>query len=166
MTFEILLKKPEIDYDISMTARLIMLREIAGGATPEQGFNVANTQDEAGEVNLVNRYIEDAVNKLIEALGRYLPEITPNDNDLAGTEVESFRFPFTVPDNFNRVYIGSLRSAMHRFIVNRVLFDWFLKTKPNEAAGFEVVSNEALTDILSCMNRRTGFTRIKPYPPF
>lgn len=165
MDFEITLKKPELDYDIGMVTHVIMNREIGRGATQEQGFNMSNTQDESGEVHLIDRYIENAVNELIAELGRYLPEMTGSDNDLEGAKVGDFQFLFTVPDKFNRSYIGPLRSAMHEFVVNRVLFDWFIKTKPNEAPNYKMIYEDSLSKARSHINRRTGFTRIKPYPP-
>ena len=59
MTITITLKKPEIDYDIAMTTHVVMNRELAAGATQEQGFNYANTQDESGgEVHLITRFRE------------------------------------------------------------------------------------------------------------
>lgn len=64
MTITITLKKPEIDYDIAMTTHVVMNRELAAGATQEQGFNYANTQDETGEVNLLTRYVEKAIAEL------------------------------------------------------------------------------------------------------
>lgn len=167
MEFEITLFKTEIDYDVAMVTHVIMNREVGNGSTPEQGFNIANTQDESGEVNLIDRSEENAINELVAALGRYLPDaVFESSNDLAFTKVGSFKFLFSAPAAFNTVYVRPLRSAMHEFVVNRVLFDWFIKTKPDEAANYRLLYEESLEKAQGYMNRRTGLVRTKPYPPF
>lgn len=163
MIITITLKKPEIDYDIAMTTHVVMNRSIADGATQEQGFNYANTQDETGEVNLITRYSEKAISELAGAMGRYLQDYTiESTNDLR--DFDAVMFYLNMPDTFNASLMNPLRSAMHDYVVNRTIFDWYMKTKPDEALIYEKLYNESYDRVKSLLNRRTGFVKIKPWP--
>lgn len=164
MKISILLKKSEIDYDIGMSTHVVGNREVAAGASHEQMFNYSNTGDESGEVNLIARFEENAANELYAALGKYL--ISKKDsstNDLP----EAFRdysFELDMPETFNQNYTDPIRSASHEFIVNRTLFDWYMRTKPDEAKFYKELYEESLSKLRGYLNRRTGVARIKPYP--
>lgn len=165
MTVTVTLNRSELDYDVGMLTHVIMNRELAAGATLEQGWNYANTSDHSGEVHLISRFEENAINELVAAFARYLPDsITASDNNLSIAEVESFEFPFIVPDNFMLSYVRPLRSAMHEFVVNRTLFDWFIRTKPDEAGLYKELYEDALSKAKGYLNKRTGFIKIKPFP--
>ncbi len=163
MTITILLKKSEIDYDIAMSTHVVMNRELAAGATEEQGFNYANTQDETGEENLITRWVEKAVSELAGGMARYLEDYTfESTNDLvAFSEVV---FKLDMPDNFDKTLTHPLRNAMHDYVVNRTIYDWFMKAKPDEAQVYEKLFTDAYDKVKSLLNRRRGFVKIKPFP--
>ena len=163
MLITITLKKPEIDYDIAMTTHVVMNRELASGATPEQGFNYANTQDETGEVNLITRYVEKAISELAGAMTRYLDDYAiESTNDL--NDFDAAMFYLNMPNTFDASLANPLRSAMHDYVVNRTIFDWYMKTKPDESPIYEKLYNESYERVKSLLNRRTGFVKIKPWP--
>lgn len=163
MTITITLKKPEIDYDIAMTTHVVMNRELAAGATQEQGFNYANTQDETGEVNLLTRYVEKAIAELAGGMARYLEDYDyESTNDL--NAFDSAIFYLVMPENYDATLTNPLRSAMHDYVVYRALYDWFMKAKPEEASLYEVMYLEAYGRVKSLLNRRSGLLKIKPWP--
>ena len=163
MAITITLKKSEIDYDVAMTTHVVMNRELAAGATQEQGFNYANTQDETGEVNLITRYVEKAISELAGLMTAYLEDYAyESTNDL--NSFDAALFHLDMPDNFDMTLTAPLRAAMHDYVVNRTIYDWFLRAKPNEAAIYERLYDEAYSRVKSLLNRRTGFARIKPWP--
>lgn len=165
MIVTVTLKRSELDYDVGMIAHVIMNRELARGATQEQGWNYANTDDGSGEVHLISRFEENAINELISSFSKYLPDsITSSDNDLSVADVPSFDFPFNVPDNFMLSYVRPLRSAMHEYVVNKTLYDWFMRVKPDEAVLYKELYEEAMDKAKGYINKRTGFFTIKPYP--
>lgn len=165
MTVTITLYRSEIDYDIGMITHVVANRALAAGATFEQAYNYSNTDDFNGEANLVMRFEESAINELIAALGRYLPEtIISSNNSLSIAEVESFDFPFVLPDTFNLSFVRPLRSAMHDYVVNRTLFEWFKNSKPDEAVNYRDLYEDALGKTVVYLNKRTKPVRIKPYP--
>lgn len=163
MAITITLKKPEIDYDIAMSTHIVMNRELAAGASQEQGFNYANTQDETGEVNMITRYVEKAISELAGGMSSYLEDYTfESTNDL--TAFDAAIFHLNMPANFDKTLTSPLRAAMHDYVVNRAIYDWFMKAKPDEAALYERLYDEAYSRVKSLLNRRTGITRIKPWP--
>lgn len=178
----------EIDYDVAMITHVISNRMKGHGWSEEQGFNISNTQDHSGEVHLIARFEENAINELTGALSRYITEkpeysYTVNDsvsfkgsqepqekrfafgdNDLERAQRECYKFNIDLPLSFNLNYAQPLRSAMHEYVVNRILYDWFLRTKPDEAIIYKGIFEEALERVKSIINKRTGIARLKPYP--
>ena len=165
MTITILLKKSEIDYDIAMSTHVIMNRELAAGATEEQGFNYANTQDETGEVNLITRWVEKAISELAGGMARYLEDYTfESTNDLvAFSEVV---FILNMPENFDKTLTHPLRSAMHDYVVNRTTYDWFMKAKPDEAQVYEKLFTDAYDKVKSLLNPQERFCEDKAIPGY
>lgn len=163
MAITITLKKAEIDYDIAMSTHIVMNREVSAGATQEQGFNYANTQDESGEVNLITRYVEKAISELAGGMSVYLEDYDyESTNDLNAFDAAIFHLD--MPANFDKTLTAPLRAAMHDYVVNRTVYDWFMRSKPDEAAIYERLYDEAYKQVKSLLNRRTGITRIKPWP--
>lgn len=160
------LLKSEIDYDVGMITHVISNRQMGHGWTPEQGFNIANTQDKTGEVNLIARFEELAINELKGALGRYMsdPGEDKSDNNLENAEVELYIFELDVPPTFKNSYTHALRSAMHEYVVNRTLYLWFMRVKPDEAILYKELYEDALSAVKSAINKRTGIAKLKPYP--
>lgn len=160
------LLKSEIDYDVGMITHVISNRQMGHGWTPEQGFNIANTQDKTGEINLIARFEELAVNELRGALSRYISETEgeESNNKLENAEVEFYIFELDVPNTFKASYIHSLRSAMHEYVVNRTLYLWFMRVKPDEAILYKELYEDALSAVKSAINKRTGIAKLKPYP--
>jgi len=162
MLIKITLNKAEIDYDIAMATHVVMNRELAAGATQEQGFNYANTQDESGEVNLLTRYVEKAISELAGLMSRYMIDYDyQTTNDLVG--FDSAIFNLEMPETYTLKLIDPLRSAMHDYVVNRATYDWYMKAKPDEAMIYEKLYIEAQERVRSLLNRRT-FVKIKPWP--
>lgn len=165
MEVRIILKKTELDYDIGMITHVIGNREIAAGSSHEQAYNYSNTDDGTGEVNLIARFEENAINELRAAFGRHLKEeANLSDNDLLEA-FGGFEFELDMPENFNTVYTKPIRSKAHEFVVNRTLYDWFMEAKPDEAKKYMARFEDAIEDMKSYLNKRTGRSRIKPYPP-
>lgn len=163
MLIIITLEKSEIDYDVAMTTHVVTNRELAAGASLEQGWNYSNTQDESGEVNIITRYEENAIVELTALLSRYLKDKEyESTNDLP--VFTDAVFYLEMPDNYDMALTAPLRSAMHDFVVNRVIYDWYLKAKPDEAVIYEKQYNDAYDRVKSLLNKRVGLSKIKPWP--
>lgn len=165
MQIEIDLHSRHIYYDVGMITHVVMNREIASGATQEQAFNYANTDDYSGEVHLIARFKENAIYELVAAMGKYTEEYElDSENTFEKADEETHTFIINVPDNFRKSYVDPLRAKLHEYIVNRILYDWFMSAKPDEARIYEEKYNSALDKAKSYLNRRTGISRLKPYP--
>ncbi len=164
MRITVTLLQGELDYDIGMITHVIMNRETAAGATVEQGFNYANTSDYSGEVNLITRFEENAVNELRAAFGKYLVDTVEESDDNLEAAFGDHVFELEMPDRFNASYTKPIRSASHDFVVNRTLYDWFSRVKPNEASIYQNLYEQAMERLKGYLNRRTGMAKIKPWP--
>lgn len=158
------LYKRELDYDIGMITHVVSNREIASGASNEQGWNYSNTADESGEVNLIARFEENAIHELKAVMARYLVDDSETSDNILDSAFQDITFSLNLPTNFNKNFTKPLRSASHDFVVNRTLYDWFLKTKPDEATIYRQSYESARDKIIGYINRRTGFATIKSWP--
>lgn len=161
---EITLYERELDYDIGMITHVISNRETAAGATKEQGWNYSNTQDHIGEINLIARFKEVAVLELKAAFSKYLHEEELVSDDNLEQAYSDYTFVLDMPGEYNANFTKPLRSACHQFVVNRVLYDWFMRVKPDEAVLYRQLYEDAMKNVKSYMNKRGGRSRIKPYP--
>lgn len=165
MRVEIMLHSKQIYYDVGMITHVVMNREIASGATHEQAFNYANTDDYSGEVHLTARFKENAIFELVAAMGKYINEDQlESENTFEKADAETHTFILDVPEKFRLSYVDPLRTKMHEYVVNRILYDWFMSAKPDEARIYEEKYNSALDKAKSYLNKRTGMSRLKPYP--
>ena len=164
LEINILLKKSEIDYDIGMITHVVGNREIGHGATQEQGWNLANTNDHTGEVYLIARWIENAVNEVKEVFRRYLIDWQVCACNILDYVVGDYVFRLCMPRNFDMNLTKPLRAAAHEFVVNRTLYDWFMRTKPDEAHLYKAIYENALERLRSMINRRMGGVRTRPFP--
>ena len=164
MDITISLLKPEIQYDINSIVHLIGNRETAAGGSPEQAANYGSTDGE-NEKNIIDRFMEKASTDLTVGIASYISsDAQISDNDLINAQVYSFDYFIDVPETFNRAYLAPLRASMHEYIVNRTLFNWFLKTKPDEAAIYGQLSSDTLEEIKTYLHKRTKMLKIRPYP--
>lgn len=165
MQIEIDLHSRHIYYDVGMITHVVMNREIASGATQEQAFNYANTDDYSGEVHLIARFKENAIYELVAAMGKYIEEYElDSENTFEKADEETHTFVINVPDNFRKSYVDPLRAKLHEYVVNRILYLWFMRVKPDEAILYKELYEDALSAVKSAINKRTKIAKLKPYP--
>ena len=74
-------------------------------------------------------------------------------------EVNNITLKLDVPSNFNLGIRDSLASAIHDYIINKALMDWYMITNKDDAKDYADLSAIALQNIHNAFNRRERPTR-------
>jgi len=157
----ITLYKSELIYEIQNKTFLT-------GKSRETGSNfeqVANMQasDEDEHQNQILRSIGNAYDSLRAKLSSFLSgdEVTANNIQIDTNEI-SIVAVLTMPDNFNFGVSEAVKGALHRYIVNTSLFDWYVIAKPDEAKVYSDLSQNDLVELREALNKRIRPTRTAP----
>ena len=120
---------------------------------------------ESPHIDRAARLLEDAFYSLLEVLAGYVDESVAD-----GDESDNLlRFPeqltarLRVPADMPRSALHALRSAMHQFMVNRLLADWLAITDPAASEKWALAAAGNLEQVKSLRNRRKGTLRIRTH---
>lgn len=153
----ITLWKSELTYDIRNKVHLIA-RSREGALEASQTANMQLNEAEEEE-NQMLRSLGDAYSNMLAKLSPYFCPIveqreascgchhhhhhrTPDrvfiaDNvQLEEENNKEFTVPLTMPDNFNEGCISDITAALHKFLVNSVIAEWFLVASPADAGAY------------------------------
>lgn len=155
----ITLSKDNILYDIENAAYVVGLNR-STGVNFEQVSNIQNT-GEGGDRDMMLRSIETAFNEIKRNVNRFIIDTAiavTSTNDLTD-EATAFSLVLTMPGNFNKASIDSIKSASHEYIVAHALIDWFTAVKPDEVPIYIQKKADASINILSALYRKKAPTR-------
>ena len=155
----ITLSKDNILYDIENAAYVVGLNR-STGVNFEQVSNIQNT-GEGGDRDMMLRSIETAFNEIKRNVNRFIIDTAiavTSTNDLTD-EATAFSLVLTMPGNFNKASIDSIKSASHEYIVAHALIDWFTAVKPDEVPIYIQKKADASINILSALYRKKAPAR-------
>jgi hypothetical protein len=73
-----------------------------------------------------------------------------------------FELKLSVPDSFNRGITETLKSTMHRYAVDYVMYNLLKNSIPERAKFYIQVANDELNDIPVLLNSRVSYPRRTP----
>ena len=155
----ITLSKDNILYDIENTAYVVGLNR-STGVNFEQVSNIQNT-GEGGDRDMVLRSIETAFNEIKRNVNRFIIDtaIAASSTNELTDETSAFSLTLTMPGNFNKASVDSIKSASHEYIVAHALIDWFTAVKPDEVPIYIQKKADASINILSALYRKKAPVR-------
>ena len=155
----ITLSKDNILYDIENTAYVVGLNR-STGVNFEQVSNIQNT-GEGGDRDMMLRSIETAFNEIKRNVNRFIIDtaIAASSTNELTDETSAFSLTLTMPGNFNKASIDSIKSASHEYIVAHALIDWFTAVKPDEVPIYIQKKADAGVNILSALYRKKAPVR-------
>lgn len=127
-----------------------------------QTFDVA----EDGNVDRVTRMLTLAHAECVEYLYPYtkrMSEKVETRVDLLDN-VDEYIIEMDLPKEFSKSTLDLLEWYIHEYMVCRVLYDWFLITKPEAAGAWKTRMDAAKEGIDLIKNKRTGMVRRKQHP--
>ena len=155
----ITLSKDNILYDIENAAYVVGLNR-STGVNFEQVSNIQNT-GEGGDRDMMLRSIETAFNEIKRNVNRFIIDtaIAASSTNELTDETSAFSLTLTMPGNFNKASVDSIKSASHEYIVAHALIDWFTAVKPDEVPIYIQKKADASINILSALYRKKAPAR-------
>lgn len=148
----ITLSRSELLYDIKDKTHLVG----RGKDDARKGYHVTATDDEH-RLALIRRSMGTAFGDLRAAVSEFAPiGGTVSSNGLAPAEGDVM-LTLQLPTNYNDGVTDGLTAAMHRYIINRALGEWFAVT---DTTGADAWMKAAANDLLEV--RRLVLTRKRP----
>lgn len=152
-TLTITLYMSELLYDFRNKAYLTGRSRKADGKDAEFTSNMQASEDEADN-NQVLRSIQNAYGQLLIELSEGFLDVTEKTSTNELMTADNITLVLTVPSNYNLGVRESLTSAIHDYLINKALMDWFVITNKNDAKDYADFATVSLQNIHNAFNRR------------
>lgn len=153
-TITIELSKSELLYDIENKAWLT-------GRSREDGTNQAavskmQASDEEADRNQMTRCMMNAVGTLSSTVAEWLGDSNVAvANNALDTTSSAFSIVMQMPMNYNNGVNDAVSAAMHQYVVNAALAEWFSMTAKEESQDYYTLAAANLEQLKSAMYKRT-----------
>lgn len=156
-TITITLYMSELIYDIQNKTYITGRSRQTGNNFEEVANMQANDDDE--NANQIVRSIQNAYGLAKSKLSEFIEEAeTTGSNELISSE-DNITVTLKMPGNYNESTVESISSAIHRFVVNTAIGEWFSMTNKADAADYFNTATGCVTDIREALNKRVRPTR-------
>lgn len=152
-TLTITLYMSELLYDFRNKAYLTGRSRKADGKDAEFTSNMQASEDETDN-NQVLRSIQNAYGQLLVELSEGFVDVAEKTSKNELMTAENITLVLTVPSNFNLGVRDSLTSAIHDYLINKAMMDWFMITNKNDAKDYADLATVSLQNIHNAFNRR------------
>ena len=159
-TITITLYKSELVYDVQNKTYLTGRSRQTGENHEEVANMQANDDDE--NANQILRSLGNAFATLKTKLSEYLEESGTTTNDIQMDGTGEITVSMKVPSNFNKATNDTISAALHQYLVNTAIGDWFTITNKNDAADYIAKAAADLEQIREAVNKRVRPTRSTP----
>lgn len=160
-TITITLYKSELIYDIQNKTYLTGRSRQSGENHEEVANMQANDDDE--NANQILRSLGNAYGMLKTKLSEYLEESGTSANDILMSDDGNITIALKVPSNFNPATSDTVSTALHQYLVNTAIGDWFLITNKADADDYLKLAIVNLEQVREAVNKRVRPQR--PTPP-
>lgn len=165
-TLTVTLHKSEMIYQVQNKTYLT-------GLSRENGQNFEQVErlqanDDESHINQIVRSMDGAFAELKTKLSQYLESTSASsvaDNiqkAITGAGFTTYALTLNMPNNFNDAVKETIVAECDKYIVNTAISDWFVITKPDEAASYIALATTALQNIREAINKRVSPTRTVP----
>lgn len=150
-TITITLHLSELLYDVYNKTHLTSKSRADGDNFAQVAYMQANEDDE--NKNQIVRSITNAFAEIKRLVGEYLYEgcVTADNVLLDDNPIELY---LLVPDNFNSSAKDNIASAMHQYIVNTAIAEWFTITNKDDANEYTVAATDNAANIKESLYQR------------
>lgn len=156
-TISITLYMSELIYDVQNKTYLTG-RSRNTGDNHEQVANMQANEDEENQ-NQVVRSIGNAYANLKTKLSEYLEDSGSTANNILLSASDNLQINLVMPSNFNPATNDTIGAALHQYIVNSAIGEWFTITNKADAADYLALAAANLAEIREAINKRVRPTR-------
>ena len=134
------------------------------GRSRQTGTNheeVANMQanDDEENANQIMRSIGNAFANLKTKLSEYINENGTSTNDKQLSSTGNLTLSLNMPPNYNNASNDTISTALHQYLVNSAIGDWFTITNKNDASDYITLAAANLEQLREAVNKRMRPTR-------
>ena len=147
----------ELIYDVQNKTYLTGRSRQTGTNHEEVANMQANDDDE--NANQIMRSIGNAFANLKTKLGEYINESGTSTNDKLISSTDNLTVSLNMPPNYNNASNDTISTALHQYLVNSAIGDWFTITNKNDASDYITLAAANLEQLREAVNKRMRPTR-------
>ncbi len=151
-TVTITLYMTELLYDVENKTYLTGEARDNGQNYEESADMKAN--DDAENRNQVMRSIGNAFGTLKTKLGEYLDEAGTTANNVLTSDQSNLQVVLSMPSNYNPSTKDTIATAMHQYIVNLAIAEWFNIFNKADSTEYLTMAAANLTNLREALNKR------------
>ena len=149
----------ELIYDVQNKTYLTGRSRQTGTNHEEVANMQANDDDE--NANQIMRSIGNAFANLKTKLSEYINENGTSTNDKQISSTGNLTLSLNMPPNYNNASNDTISTALHQYLVNSAIGDWFTITNKNDASDYITLAAANLEQLREAANKRMRPTRTK-----
>lgn len=150
----------ELIYDVQNKTHLTG-RSRGNGQNHEEVANMQANDDEEN-ANQILRSIGNAFTTLKTKLSEYLEGSSTTSDDILINGATNLTVTLKMPSNYNKATLDTVSSALHQYIVNLAIGDWFVITDKSDAGDYLNMAASNLETVREAINKRVRPTRTAP----
>lgn len=147
----------ELIYDVQNKTYLTGRSRQTGTNHEEVANMQANDDDE--NANQIMRSIGNAFANLKTKLSEYINESGTSTNDKQLSSPGNLTLSLNMPPNYNNASNDTISTALHQYLVNSAIGDWFTITNKNDASDYITLAAANLEQLREAVNKRMRPTR-------
>ena len=147
----------ELIYDVQNKTYLTGRSRQTGTNHEEVANMQANDDDENS--NQIMRSIGNAFANLKTKLSEYINESGTSTNDKQISNTGNLTLSLEMPHNYNNASNDTISTAVHQYLVNSAIGDWFTITNKNDASDYITLASANLEQLREAVNKRVRPTR-------
>lgn len=147
----------ELIYDVQNKTYLTGRSRQTGTNHEEVANMQANDDDE--NANQIMRSIGNAFANLKTKLSEYINENGTSTNDKQLSSTGNLTLSLNMPPNYNNASNDTISTALHQYLVNSAIGDWFTITNKNDASDYITLAAANLEQLREAVNKRMRPTR-------
>ena len=147
----------ELIYDVQNKTYLTGRSRQTGTNHEEVANMQANDDDE--NANQIMRSIGNAFANLKTKLSEYINENGTSTNDKQLSSTGNLTLSLNMPPNYNNASNDTISTALHQYLVNSAIGDWFTITNKNDASDYITLAAANLEQLREAVNKRIRPTR-------
>lgn len=156
-TLTVTLYLSELLYDVQNKTYLTGRSRQTGNNHEEVAHMQAN-EDEENENQLL-RSLGNAFANLKTKLSEYIEESTTTATNKLLSKTGTIQLSLVMPSNYNQSTSDTISSALHQYLVNTAIGDWFTITNKNDATDYVTLAAANLEELREAVNKRVRPTR-------
>lgn len=156
-TLTVTLYLSELLYDVQNKTYLTGRSRQTGNNHEEVAHMQAN-EDEENE-NQILRSLGNAFANLKTKLSEYIEESGTTATNKLLSKNGTIQLALVMPSNFNQATSETVSAALHQYLVNTAIGDWFTITNKNDATDYVTLAAANLEELREAVNKRVRPTR-------